>query len=140
MSEENPVHEMTTEECWDLIKTQEFGRMAFHLAEQVHITPINYAVDGETLLFRTAEGSKLLAVVMNPDIAFEIDDYTDDTALRVGDREETHAELPVPPRTRHQTADANRGKQAAQESSPLQADCQFDLGKSVAARLAGSPW
>ncbi len=83
MSEENPVHEMTTEECWELIGTQEFGRMAFHLAEQVHITPINYAVDGETLLFRTAEGSKLLAVVMNPDIAFEIDDYSDDTAWSV---------------------------------------------------------
>jgi uncharacterized protein len=83
MSEENPVHEMTTEECWDLIRAQEFGRMAFHLAEQVHITPINYAVDGETLLFRTAEGSKLLAVVMNPDIAFEIDDYSDDTAWSV---------------------------------------------------------
>jgi nitroimidazol reductase NimA-like FMN-containing flavoprotein (pyridoxamine 5'-phosphate oxidase superfamily) len=83
MSEENPVHEMTTEECWDLIGAQEFGRMAFHLAEQVHITPINYAVDGETLLFRTAEGSKLLAVVMNPDIAFEIDDYSEDTAWSV---------------------------------------------------------
>jgi nitroimidazol reductase NimA-like FMN-containing flavoprotein (pyridoxamine 5'-phosphate oxidase superfamily) len=83
MSEENPVHEMTTEECWELIGAQEFGRMAFHLAEQVHITPINYAVDGGTLLFRTAEGSKLLAVVMNPDIAFEIDDYTDDTAWSV---------------------------------------------------------
>ncbi|MFN8192846.1 MAG: pyridoxamine 5'-phosphate oxidase family protein [Nocardioidaceae bacterium] len=83
MSEENPVHEMTTEECWDLIRTQEFGRMAFHLAEQVHITPINYAVDGESLLFRTAEGSKLLAVVMNPDIAFEIDDYSDDQAWSV---------------------------------------------------------
>ena len=64
---------MTTEECWEFLRLPEFGRMAFHLAEQVHITPINYAVDGETLLFRTAEGSKLLAVVMNPDIAFEID-------------------------------------------------------------------
>ena len=73
MSEENPVHDMTADECWELIKSQEFGRLAFHLADQVHITPINYAVDGETLLFRTAEGSKLLAVVMNPDIAFEID-------------------------------------------------------------------
>ena len=83
MSEENPVHGMTADECWELVRAQEFGRLAFHLADQVHITPINYAVDGETLLFRTAEGSKLLAVVMNPDIAFEIDSYDEDEAWSV---------------------------------------------------------
>lgn len=83
MSEENPVSVLSDEECWELLRSAEFGRLAFHLAEQVHITPINYAVDGETLLFRTAEGSKLLAVVMNPDIAFEIDSYTDDLATSV---------------------------------------------------------
>jgi len=83
MSEENPVSIMTDEECWEFLRSQEFGRLAFHLAEQVHITPINYAVDGETLLFRTAEGSKLLAVVMNPDIAFEADQYDEDSAVSV---------------------------------------------------------
>jgi nitroimidazol reductase NimA-like FMN-containing flavoprotein (pyridoxamine 5'-phosphate oxidase superfamily) len=83
MSEENPVSIMSDEECWDFLRTQEFGRLAFHLADQVHITPINYAVDGETLLFRTAEGSKLLAVVMNPDIAFEADQYDEDSAASV---------------------------------------------------------
>ncbi len=83
MSEENPVSILSDEECWDLLRSEEFGRLAFHLAEQVHITPINYAVDGETLLFRTAEGSKLLAVVMNPDIAFEIDSYSEDLATSV---------------------------------------------------------
>ena len=41
--------------------------------DQVHITPINYVVDKDTLLFRTAEGSKLLGVVMDEDVAFEID-------------------------------------------------------------------
>jgi nitroimidazol reductase NimA-like FMN-containing flavoprotein (pyridoxamine 5'-phosphate oxidase superfamily) len=83
MSEENPVTEMSTEECWEFLRSCEFGHLAFHLAEQVHITPINYAVDGEKLLFRTAEGSKLLAVVMNPDIAFETDTYDDEHATSV---------------------------------------------------------
>ena len=49
----------------------------------MHITPINYAVDHETLLFRTAEGSKLLAVVMNDDVAFEVDEYDDQSARSV---------------------------------------------------------
>lgn len=83
MSDDNPVSILTDEECWEFLRSQEFGRLAFHLAEQVHITPINYAVDDETLLFRTSEGSKLLAVVMNPDIAFEVDEYDEDTALSV---------------------------------------------------------
>jgi uncharacterized protein len=83
MSDENPVTEMTTEECWDYLRSEEFGRFAFHLADEVHITPINYAVDGDTLLFRTAEGSKLLGVVMNPDVAFEIDHFDGDTARSV---------------------------------------------------------
>ncbi len=83
MSEEDPVHVLSTEECWELIRAKEFGRLGFHLAEQVHIAPVNYAVDEDTLLFRTAEGSKLLAVVMNPDVAFEVDDYTEESAWSV---------------------------------------------------------
>lgn len=80
---ESPIHELSRDECWDLLKKHEFGRLAFHLAGEVHITPINYAVDGSTLLFRTAEGNKLLGVVMNEDVAFEIDDYSSAEAWSV---------------------------------------------------------
>ena len=73
------THVMTDEECWEFLSRREFGRLAFHLAEEVHIVPVNYAVDtageGRTLLFRTAPGSKLLGVVMNADVAFETDEY-----------------------------------------------------------------
>jgi nitroimidazol reductase NimA-like FMN-containing flavoprotein (pyridoxamine 5'-phosphate oxidase superfamily) len=65
--------ELPLDECWELLRAQTLGRLAFHLADQVNITPINYAVDKDTLLFRTAEGSKLLGVVMNEDVALEID-------------------------------------------------------------------
>lgn len=84
-----PITVMSERECWDFLRAHEFGRLAFHLAEQVHIAPVNYAVhhdpeSGEqTLLFRTAEGSKLLGVVMNDDVAFEIDEYDDDAAASV---------------------------------------------------------
>lgn len=72
---ENPVTEMTTEECWEMLRAEEFGRLAFRIVDEVHITPVNYAVDGKTLLFRTAEGTKLLAVVMGSQVAFEVDRY-----------------------------------------------------------------
>ncbi len=87
MSDE-PITTLGIEECWELLHDQEFGRLAFHLGGEVHITPINYAVDptgaGEpTLLFRTAEGSKLLGVLMNPDVAFEIDSFDEHHATSV---------------------------------------------------------
>jgi nitroimidazol reductase NimA-like FMN-containing flavoprotein (pyridoxamine 5'-phosphate oxidase superfamily) len=83
MSEQGPVGQMTTDECWEMLRATEFGRLAFHLAGEVHLTPINYAVDHDTLLFRTAEGSKLLGVVMNPDVAFEIDEFDEHHARSV---------------------------------------------------------
>lgn len=75
--------ELTSEECWEMLRDEEFGRLAYRLVDEVHITPINYAVAGGSLLFRTAEGNKLLAVVMGSDVAFEIDRYGEDSARSV---------------------------------------------------------
>lgn len=77
------AHIIDTDECWEFLRSQEFGRLAFHVSDEVHIAPINYAVDHDTLLFRTAEGSKLLAIVINPDVAFEIDTYDEAKARSV---------------------------------------------------------
>ncbi len=90
MLEEDPVKILTEDECWELLAEHEFGRLAFHLAGEVHITPINYVIDERRLLFRTAEGSKLLGVAMNHDVAFEIDDFTDETATSVVIRGQAH--------------------------------------------------
>ena len=78
-----PVTELTQNECWDLLRTHEFGRLAFRLVDEIHLTPINYAVDHETLLFRTAEGDKLLSVALGSEAAFEIDEYDEDSARSV---------------------------------------------------------
>ena len=89
MSDEEVVIRLTQDECWDMLREEEFGRLAFRLVDEVHITPINYAVDHDpvtghrSLLFRTAEGTKLLGVVMNPDVAFEVDELVAETAASV---------------------------------------------------------
>jgi nitroimidazol reductase NimA-like FMN-containing flavoprotein (pyridoxamine 5'-phosphate oxidase superfamily) len=77
------VTELPELDCWELLRAQEFGRLAFHLVNEVHIVPINYAVMGERLVFRTAEGSKLLGITMNQDVAFEIDEYDETRASSV---------------------------------------------------------
>lgn len=77
------VQQLTEEQCWQELNTHEFGRLAFHLADEVTIVPVNYCTDNGALYFRTAEGSKLLGVTMNPDVAFEIDNFLGDTAMSV---------------------------------------------------------
>lgn len=77
------VTTLTTGECWEMLREEEFGRLAFRLVDELHITPVNYAVCDGALLFRTAEGSKLLAVVMGAEVAFEIDRYGEDWARSV---------------------------------------------------------
>lgn len=74
---------LSQEECWRMLQEEEFARLAFRLVDEVHITPINYAVDHETLLFRTAGGNKLLSVAMDSEVALEIDRYDDEHARSV---------------------------------------------------------
>lgn len=78
MTDEDVPKILSEDECWQLLDREEFGRIAYHLADEVHIAPINYAVDVGRLVFRTAEGSKLLGVVMDSDVAFEIDHINED--------------------------------------------------------------
>lgn len=78
MDTSNALHVLSESECWELLGQEEFGRLAYHLAREVHIVPVNYATDRGRIVFRTAEGSKLLGVVMNEDVAFEIDQIDDE--------------------------------------------------------------
>ncbi len=78
-----PVDELSHEESWELLGTQELGRLAYRLVEEVFIVPLNYTVDGRRLLFRTGSGSKLLAAALQSDVAFEIDWYDQRSAWSV---------------------------------------------------------
>lgn len=103
----DPVTKLTQDQCWELLREKEFGRLAYHLAGEVHLVPINYATDGERLFFRTAPGSKLLGIVMNEDVAFEVDRITDTEATSVilrgrahlleGEEERLVVDLPLRP-------------------------------------------
>ncbi len=84
MTDHDPVRSMSDAEAWEMLRENEFGRLAFHLVDEVHIVPMNYAVDDhQRLVVRTAEGSKLLGLTINADVAFEIDEFGDETARSV---------------------------------------------------------
>lgn len=88
--ESGPVHVLHPEQCWGFLREREFGRLAYHLLGEVHIVPINYALDGERLVFMTAEGSKLFGVTANCDVAFEVDDVAHEHATSVICRGRAH--------------------------------------------------
>jgi len=77
------MRELHPDECWEFLAAREFGRLAYHLTDEVHIVPINYAVDDRRLVFLTAEGSKLLGLTMNSDVAFEADEIEGEQAVSV---------------------------------------------------------
>ena len=64
--------------CWALLRSHEVGRLAVSIADRPEIFPINYVVDHGTVVFRTAEGTKLAGAVQR-DVAFEADGYEPDT-------------------------------------------------------------
>lgn len=61
--------------CWDRLAGEEVGRLAVAVGGYPEIFPVNYAVVDETIVFRTAEGTKLLAVTIGPAAAFEVDGF-----------------------------------------------------------------
>lgn len=62
-------------ECWDLLRAAEVGRLAIAISGHPDIFPINYIVDHGSIVFRTAEGTKLAGAVLGAAVAFEIDGY-----------------------------------------------------------------
>ena len=66
---------LETDTCWDLLRQADVGRLAVSIADHPDIFPINFVVDHGTVVFRTAEGTKLAAAVLGRSVAFEVDGY-----------------------------------------------------------------
>ena len=65
------------EECLRLLRSDVVGRIGFVLHGSPIVLPVNYAMDGEHVVFRTAAGSKLSAVGRAP-VCFEVDAFDRD--------------------------------------------------------------
>lgn len=78
-----PVVVLSDDECWERLRTQELGRLVTRIGDRVDIFPVNFVVDGESVLFRTAQGSKLFELTANDEVLFEVDDHTDESAWSV---------------------------------------------------------
>jgi nitroimidazol reductase NimA-like FMN-containing flavoprotein (pyridoxamine 5'-phosphate oxidase superfamily) len=66
---------LSPDECWALLRDAEVGRLAIAVMNRPDIFPVNYVVDHGTVVFRTAEGTKLAGAVLGHAVAFEVDGY-----------------------------------------------------------------
>lgn len=82
-SPQNPVEELSEDEAWALLEGATFGRLAVSVADQPEIFPVNFFADERSILFRTAEGTKLLELTINSAVAFESDSHTEEAAWSV---------------------------------------------------------
>ncbi|MEO8093614.1 MAG: pyridoxamine 5'-phosphate oxidase family protein [Pseudolysinimonas sp.] len=73
-----PIARLTEAECWAFLHRSGRGILATAADAHADIFPVNYLVDGRTLLFRTATGTKLDEVEAAPNVAFEIDGHDGD--------------------------------------------------------------
>ncbi|GAA2180324.1 pyridoxamine 5'-phosphate oxidase family protein [Leucobacter tardus] len=72
---QGPVAHLDAAVSWERLRSQHLGRIVTRVGDVVDIFPVNYVVDGESIVFRTAEGGKLAELTINERVLFEVDDY-----------------------------------------------------------------
>ena len=77
-------------ECDRLLATGTVGRVAFTDSALPQIIPVNFAMDGHSIVFRTTATGQLAAACRDAVVAFEVDDVDDQlqtgwSVLVVGD-------------------------------------------------------
>lgn len=77
------VVELSPEECWKLLGSQQVGRLITVSDGRPEIYPVNYVTSDGRVYFRTDEGSKLSEIAVHPMVAFEVDEIRDHGAWSV---------------------------------------------------------
>jgi uncharacterized protein len=73
--------ELSQQECLELLRSGVVGRVAVVTPDGPRIQPVNYAVHGNSVVFRTAAYSELARYGRNAELAFEIDHLDYETHL-----------------------------------------------------------
>ena len=77
------VQELDEVQAWEFLTAHRIGRLAIVIGGEPDIFPVNYVVYGQSLVFRTAEGCKLLAASLGGRMACQVDEWTHEGAVSV---------------------------------------------------------
>lgn len=70
-----PISVLGDDEAWNLLSSVSLGRLVTGFGGQLEIFPVNFVTQRRTVLFRTAEGTKLFTTLMSDHVLFEADDH-----------------------------------------------------------------
>lgn len=73
----SPLAELSAAECYELLASRSVGRIAFVVDGAPSVVPVNHAVDGDDILFRTSPHTELGRSMASGQVAFEVDDFDD---------------------------------------------------------------
>lgn len=82
-AEHDAITVLDAHEAWQLLADASLGRLVTHFGGQLEIFPVNFAVQDRTVLFRTAEGTKLFTTLMSDEVLFEADGHNDESGWSV---------------------------------------------------------
>lgn len=74
-SASTPVVELTEKESWVNLSSVSIGRLVTRVSDEMFIFPVNFVTQNGTVLFRTAEGTKLFSAIVSDEVLFEVDDF-----------------------------------------------------------------
>jgi nitroimidazol reductase NimA-like FMN-containing flavoprotein (pyridoxamine 5'-phosphate oxidase superfamily) len=60
-------------QCWALLAGSTVGRIAVNVGPAPAVFPVNFAVDGRAIVFRTGTGTKLTAALDHAFVSFQCD-------------------------------------------------------------------
>ncbi|MDO5634826.1 MAG: pyridoxamine 5'-phosphate oxidase family protein [Micrococcus sp.] len=78
-----PMLALNEEQCWKLLSRTHHARLGLSFQGEVDIIPVNIAVKDRAVYFRTAPGSKLAELTVNPRVAVQADGILSDQAWAV---------------------------------------------------------
>jgi nitroimidazol reductase NimA-like FMN-containing flavoprotein (pyridoxamine 5'-phosphate oxidase superfamily) len=67
------IDDLVPDVCWKLIDRVPIGRLGFVFRGTPKVLPVNHAVDGESVVFRTAADTMLHTLGEGSRVAFEVD-------------------------------------------------------------------
>jgi nitroimidazol reductase NimA-like FMN-containing flavoprotein (pyridoxamine 5'-phosphate oxidase superfamily) len=67
------LQELTRQECVQLLEGEALGRVAVTIGALPAVLPVNFDLLDDAIVFRTAEGTKLTAALVESVVAFEVD-------------------------------------------------------------------
>jgi uncharacterized protein len=74
------LEHLRPDRCWELLAATPVGRIGVLNDSAPEVYPVNHAVDGPSIVFRTDPGAKLRGLTRSPAVCFEADGFDLDDA------------------------------------------------------------